>query len=168
MKKKASKLQTRHVVEVRPMSAEDVSQASGVHAQAFTRQTRSCEWLQCTLNAFPRMLCHAAIQKETIAGYIVWSQKSGFRPEAVVELEQIAVIPSLQGQGVGKILIEQSLQQVREHLYDRGSTLKHVIVTTRADNYAQTLYKQVLGAEVEATITNLYSADEVIMIARNV
>ena len=42
------------------------------------------------------------------------------------------------------------------------------MVTTRADNAAQRLYKRVLGAEVEATITNLYSADEVIMIARNV
>ncbi len=114
------------------------------------------------------MLCYVATQNETVAGYIVWSQKSGFRPEAVVELEQIAVLPSLQGQGIGKLLIEQSLQQVREHLDDQGSTLKHVIVTTRADNYAQTLYKQVLGAEIEARITNLYSADEVLMIARDV
>ena len=114
------------------------------------------------------MLCYVAIKNETIAGYIVWSQKSGFRPEDVVELEQIAVLHSLQGKGIGKILIEQSLHQVRERLYENGSALKHVIVTTRADNHAQTLYKQVLGAEVEATITNLYSADEVIMVARNV
>ncbi len=150
------------------MSPDDLSQASEVHAQAFIRQTRSYDWLRCTLNAFPRMLCYVAIKNETIAGYIVWSQKSGFRPEAVVELEQIAVQPLLQGKGIGKILIEQSLQQVREQLNDWGSTLKHIIVTTRADNYAQALYKQVLGAEVEATITNLYSADEVIMVARNV
>ncbi len=163
-----SELQMRHVVKIRPMNAEDLSQASEVHAQAFIRQTCSNEWLQCTLNAFPRMLCYVATQNETVAGYIVWSQKSGFRPEAVVELEQIAVLPSFQGQGIGKILIEQSLQQVRAHLDDRGSTLKHVFVTTRADNYAQTLYRQVLGAEVEATISNLYSADEVMMIARNV
>jgi ribosomal protein S18 acetylase RimI-like enzyme len=150
------------------MSVEDLSQASEVHAQAFTRQTLSYDWLQCTLNAFPRTLCYVAIKNETIAGYIVWSQKSGFRPEAVVELEQIAVLPALQGKGIGKILIEKSLQQVRARLYENGSALKHVIVTTRADNHAQTLYKRVLGAEVEATITNLYSADEVIMVARNV
>lgn len=168
MMKKVSEIQECLEVKIRPMSAEDLSQASEVHAQAFTRQTLSYDWLQCTLNAFPRMLCYVATKNETIAGYIVWSQKSGFRPEAVMELEQIAVLPAFQGIGIGKILIEQSLQQAREHLSSRGSTLKHVIVTTRADNYAQTLYKQVLGAEVEATITNLYSADEVIMIARNV
>jgi ribosomal protein S18 acetylase RimI-like enzyme len=168
MKKKASEIHIPLVAEIRAMSAEDVSQASEVHAQAFTRQTLSYDWLQCTLNAFPRMLCYVATRRESVAGYIVWSQKSGFRPEAVVELEQIAVLPSLQGRGIGTLLTEQSLQQVREHLYQRGSTLKHVIVTTRADNYAQSLYKQVLGAEVEARITNLYSADEVIMIVRNV
>ncbi|MEF1228663.1 N-acetyltransferase, partial [Vibrio fortis] len=34
--------------------------------------------------------------------------------------------------------------------------------------FAQQLYKSTLGAEVETTISNLYSADEVLMIARNV
>lgn len=156
-------------MSIRPMGAEDLSRAAEVHAQAFARQTLSYDWLQCTLNAFPRMLCYVAIKEnETVAGYIVWSQKSGFRPDAVLELEQIAVLPTYQGMGIGKILIEQSLQQARKHLYNRGSMLKHVIVTTRADNHAQRLYKQVLGAEVEATITDLYSADEVIMVARNV
>ncbi len=168
MKKKVLEIQAHIATNIRPMRVEDLSQASEVHSKAFIRQTLSYDWLQCTLNAFPRMLCYVAIKNETIAGYIVWSQKSGFRPEAVLELEQIAVLPSLQGKGIGKILIEKSLQQVRERLYENGSALKHVIVTTRADNHAQTLYKQVLGAEVEATITNLYSADEVIMVARNV
>ena len=166
--KKVSEIQRRPGVKIRRMSSEDLFQASEVHALSFTRQTHSYDWLQCTFKAFPRTLCYVAIKDETIAGYIVWSQKSGFRPEAVVELEQIAVLPSLQGKGIGKILTEHSLQLVREYLLEQGSTLKHVIVTTRADNYAQTLYRQVLKAEVEATITNLYSADEVIMIARNV
>lgn len=42
------------------------------------------------------------------------------------------------------------------------------MVNTRADNFAQTLNKKTLGAEVEVTIPDLYSADEVIMIARYV
>lgn len=37
----------------------------------------------------------------------------------------------------------------------------------RADNYAQSRYRNILGAQVEATIANLYSADEVVMVARN-
>lgn len=48
------------------------------------------------------------------------------------------------------------------------AVLKHILVTTRADSYAQRLYKNVLGAEVEAALANLYSADEVIMVARNI
>jgi ribosomal protein S18 acetylase RimI-like enzyme len=42
------------------------------------------------------------------------------------------------------------------------------LVSTRTDNQAQKLYRKVLGAEVEATIKNLYSADEVYMVARHV
>ena len=45
-------------------------------------------------------------------------------------------------------------------------TLKAVVVTTRADNAAQKLYRKTLGAEVEATIASLYSGDEVLMVAR--
>ncbi|CAH6831302.1 hypothetical protein VCHA56P521_160050 [Vibrio chagasii] len=85
-----------------------------------------------------------------------------------MELEQLAVLPSAQGQGLGKKLILDSLRQVKQKLSEQGSTLKHVLVTTRADNFAQKLYQSTLGAEVETTISNLYSADEVLMIARNV
>jgi ribosomal protein S18 acetylase RimI-like enzyme len=56
---------------------------------------------------------------------------------------------------------------MREHLRERGAHLKAIIVTTRADNNAQRLYRDALGVEVECTIKELYSADEVIMIARN-
>ena len=49
-----------------------------------------------------------------------------------------------------------------------GVKLKHVIITTRADNYAQRLYRVTLGDEVEGTIRDVYSWDEVIIIAKNV
>ena len=65
-------------------------------------------------------------------------------------------------------LIKESLSLFSEQLSLRGSSLKHVLVTTRADNYAQSLYESALNAKVEATITNLYSADDVLMIARDV
>lgn len=101
------------------------------------------------------------------SGYI-WNQKSGFRSEAVVELEQIAVLPSHHGKGIGSSLIEETLPLVKYQLTKQGSVLKHVTVTTRADNHAQKLYRDILGAEVEATIANLYSGDEVLMVARNI
>ncbi|WP_338049718.1 GNAT family N-acetyltransferase [Psychromonas antarctica] len=105
---------------------------------------------------------------DEITGYIIWLQKSGFRPAAVLELEQLAVSPNFQGQGIGRKLINESLPLVKKQLLLHGSTVKHIWVTTRADNFAQALYKKTLGAEIETTIKNLYSADEVLMIARNV
>jgi ribosomal protein S18 acetylase RimI-like enzyme len=103
-----------------------------------------------------------------VAGYIIWAQKSGFRSEVVLELDQLAIHPDFQGKGFGKQLIMQSLAMVKKTLTSRDAVLKHIIVTTRADNFAQALYKKTLGAEVETVIRNLYSADEVLMLARNV
>ncbi|MEZ9301106.1 GNAT family N-acetyltransferase [Vibrio splendidus] len=150
------------------MTKADLDGAALVHQAAFVRQQNSLEWLQCNLNASPRFLNFIVESEGEIVGYIVWVQKSGFRPEAVLELEQLAVLPSAHGRGFGRKLILDSLPQVKHQLAKQGSTLKHVLVTTRADNFAQKLYQSTLGAEVETTISNLYSTDEVLMIARDV
>lgn len=150
------------------MEENDLEQVSALHARAFSRQRHSAEWLSCTLKAYPRTLCFVIEQNSQIKGYIVWAQKSGFRPEAVIELEQIAVDPSLQNNGLGQHLISHSLSQVESCLTLWGSSIKHIVVSTRADNHAQKIYRKALGAEVEATISNLFSADEVYMVARNV
>lgn len=150
------------------MERDDLLKASSIHKEAFVRQRLSFEWLECSLNAFPRFLSFVAELENSLVGYIIWSQKSGFRPEAVLELEQVAVLPKHHGQGIGRELIEESLPLVKDQLAKQGSTLKHIVVTTRDDNHAKKLYRNTLGAEVEATISNLYSADEVFMVARNV
>lgn len=153
---------------VRLMTEQDLNDASLVHQAAFVRQQNSYEWLKCTHNAFPRMLCCIIEFEGNIVGYIVWAQKSGFRPQAVIELEQLAVHPDYQGKGFGQTLIKDSLELVKSQLHKQGSTVKHILVNTREDNHAQSLYRKVLGAEVEATIKDLYSANEVFMIARNI
>jgi len=150
------------------MNQADLADAAIVHQEAFPRQTNSYQWLECNLKATPRYLLYVAEINQQIIGYIIWVQKSGFRPEAVMELEQLAVRADSQGQGIGRQLIIHSLERVRKQLASQNSVLKHVIVTTRADNHAQELYKTTLGAEVEAVISNLYSADEVMMIARDI
>jgi len=153
---------------VRSMREDDLAEAAMIHTNAFPRQRHSKAWLSCTLKAAPRTLCFVIEQGHQIQGYIIWAQKSGFRPEAVVELEQIAIDPSQQNRGLGQLLIEQSLQQVKEQLGSVGSSVKLILVSTRADNHAQSIYRKVLGAEVEATISNLFSGDEVYMVARDV
>jgi len=150
------------------MGDQDLEEASLVHKEAFKRQCHSYEWLRCNLNAYPRIICFVAVKENSIVGYIIWSQKSGFRRETVLELDQIAVLKRYRCQGIGRKLIEDSLSEVRNKLKNQDSVLKHIIVTTRADNDAQELYKKTLRAEIEVTITNLYSSDEVVMIARNV
>jgi len=154
-------------VKVRSMSPDDVSGAAAIHAQSFPRQMLSRDWIDSNLRAFPKVMGYVADLDDCLAGYIFWTQKSGFRPDAVLELEQIAVHPEKRKHGVAKSLIKDSLLLVRLQLASQGATLKHIIVTTRSDNLAQELYRKSLGAEVEATIRNLYSADEVIMVSRN-
>ena len=155
-------------MNVRIMKESDLNKVAQVHTNAFTRQRHSKEWLSCTFKASPRTLCFVIEQDNKIQGYIIWAQKSGFRSEVVLELEQIAIDPSQQNMGFGQYLIEHSLSQVKDKIASLGSRVKHVLVSTRADNHAQQIYRRVLGAEVEATISNLFSADEVYMVARNV
>ena len=56
------------------------------------------------------------------------------------------------------------------HTIGHGAILLtcHSIDISYLHDYAQKLYRKMLGVEIEATITDLYSADEVVMIRRNV
>lgn len=154
-------------VIIRKMIDEDIEQVALVHQRAFPRQHDNRTWIECNYRAYPRMRYFVAETEGQIVGLIHWTEKSGFRPEAVLELEQLAVDPDFQGQGVGKQLILRSLPQVNRCIRERGARLKHIFVNTRADNFAQKLYRNTLGAEIEATIKALFSGDEVYMIARN-
>lgn len=156
-------------MNIRPLNNNDIDKTAKVHEAAFVRQTLSKEWIDSNSRAHPRVQYYVAEDSEhEIVGYIQWVQKSGFRHEVVLELEQLAVLPEYQGKGIGTKLIKESLPQINCQLAGRGAKIKHIIVTTRADNYAQKIYEKTIGATVEATIRNLYSADEVVMVARDV
>jgi len=150
------------------MTEQDIEQAAQVHASAFPRQTFSKDWITCGFRAFPKIQFFVAEQQGQIAGVAFWTEKSGFRKEAIVELEQIAVHPSMQGQGIGMALIQQSLPAVAAKVAERGATVKHLLVNTRADNYAQQLYKKAMGAVPAARISGMFPVDEVYMIAKDV
>ncbi|MDJ0722538.1 MAG: GNAT family N-acetyltransferase [Desulfobacterales bacterium] len=156
-------------MNIRPFEMKDLTATSEVHKAAFIRQTRSYEWIECNSKAYPKsQIFVAENHKMEIIGYIHWCQKSGFRSEVVLELEQLAVHPRHKGKGIGTKLIKDSLPQVQRQLKSRNAVIKHIVVTTRSDNDAQKLYKKTLNAAVEATISSLYSADEVFMISRNI
>lgn len=65
---------------VRFMLAQDVPAAALIHQVAFPRQQYSQQWLQCSFKAAPRTFCLVAEKRGEVVGYIIWAQKSGFRP----------------------------------------------------------------------------------------
>lgn len=144
-----------------PTDAEDIA---AVHQETFVRQQRSLDWIRAGLAAYPRLMTYVVCTDGQIAGYAVWAQKSGFREQAVLELEQAAVRPHMQGQGLGKTLLQQSLAQVRHELGRNGQTLKALWVGTAADNPAQKLYQNVLGVQTVAALPGLYRQPELIML----
>lgn len=150
---------------VRATQLEDIEQIAALHKAAFVRQKDSETWVKATWSAYPRMLTYVLVHDDELAGFIFWAQKSGIRPLAVVELDQVVVRPDCQGRGLGEQLIRESLSFVRSYLTANDQTLKSVLVSTRADNQAQRLYAKVLGARVVAEIDGLYSATEVFMLA---
>jgi ribosomal protein S18 acetylase RimI-like enzyme len=154
-------------VRIRPCSEADLDAIADIHAQAFTRQGHSREWITCNARAYPRMRFYVAELEGEVCGFILWTEKSGFRDDVVLELEQIAVAAAYRRRGIGEALVVQSLPDVAKQLAARSAMVKAVVVSTRADNDAQRLYRKTLGAEIEASVPSLYSADEVLMVARN-
>ncbi len=150
---------------VRQAQFSDFKAIAAVHREAFPRQHDSEVWVKATLAASPRMLAFVLVLENSIAGYIFWAQKSGIRPSAVLELDQIAVLPNFRNMGYGEHLIRESLAMVNEGLSANGQSVKSLLVSTRADNDAQRLYTKALGAKVVASIDGLYSATEVFMLA---
>jgi GNAT superfamily N-acetyltransferase len=103
-------------VRIRRYSESDLAAVADVHAEAFTRQLDAKAWI---------------------------TEKSGFRQDAALELEQIAVAPPYRKRRIGERLVVQSLPEVAKQLAAR------------------------CGAEIEARLPSLYLADEVLMVARN-
>jgi len=156
-------------VVVRKLESQDIDQVVPIYREAFpgesTPDTANI-WFGCNLESFPQKICFGAWRGNVLVGYIVWTEKGGFRSEAVWELEQIAVSSKYRNEGIGSKLILDSLEHVKSHTAKRGAVLKLIMVTTNVKNPAHRLYERVLGATNEAVIRELYSGDEQIMVAR--
>jgi len=151
---------------IRKAVESDVAVIAHIHRQAFPRQRDSEKWVSATLAAEPRFFVFVAKVESVIVGYIFWAQKSGFRAEPVLELDQVAMLDAYRGKGYAEKLIRDSLAAIETELRCSDQTLKAVLVSTRSDNKAQRLYTKVLGVEIVATIDELYSATEVIMLSK--
>jgi ribosomal protein S18 acetylase RimI-like enzyme len=152
---------------IRRAAAKDIEDAAKVDELAFPRQTFSKDWLDCVFKSFPKSQLFVAERAGEIIGLVFWTEKIGFRKEAVVELEQIAVHPDYQGRGIGIYLIIRSVILVAEKIAERGAKLCHILGNTRVNNNALKLYKT-LGAQPIGKISGLFSADEVFLSINNV
>lgn len=153
--------------EITSLTERDLPAAAVIHRDCFPRQKHSQQWLACALKAYPRNWVYLAKRDGNVLAYMIWAQKSGFRQDVILELEQIAVSPDYQNQGIACELIQRSLLSVKEQLATRGASINVIIVSTRADNHAQRLYRKALGAEVVASVSGLFAVDEVYMLAKS-
>jgi ribosomal protein S18 acetylase RimI-like enzyme len=112
------------------------------------------------------MLYWVAEDRKEIRGYILWVEKGGFRKEAVLELEQIAVDAAFRRKGIGTTLVRESLKGLRSILHDRGSSLKLIEVTTGTEQGAVDFYRRTLGAELVARLPDVFRGDEIVLFAR--
>ena len=148
------------------MSEDDISDVANIYLKCFHGMNdidKVKEWIYLKHISYPINRYYVIDKK----GYILWAELGGFRKDAVIELEQIAITPEEQGKGLGSMLIRESLKDVIRELDARGSTLKLVKVTTGTENAAQRLYKKVLNARAVAVIPDMFRGDEVILIARS-
>jgi len=154
---------------VRRMTKKDIEDVVEIAALSFhgmRDREKGRKWIECNFNCYPRMQYFIAEEDGRVVGYILWVEKGGFREEAVLELEQIAVRPECRGRGIGTALIKESLEEMKRCLKERGSKLKLVLVTTGVENRAQRLYKKTLNAEMECVIKDMFRGDEAILVAR--
>ena len=154
---------------VREATHSDLPAIARIGAESFSGlrpPERATQWVASCFAAFPRMRYWVAELDGNIVAYILWVEKGGFRDQAVVELEQIAVSPALRGRGIGHELVTESVKSIEQHIRNRGGVLKLVEVTTGSEQHAIDFYRQTLGAEVVAQIPDYFRGDEFVLIAR--
>jgi len=151
------------------MREQDIGQVTRIYLQCFKGMREfklAKKWITLRHNSSPASQFFVATLGKKILGYIQWVELGGFRKDAVLELEQIAVSPDHQGQGIGEKLVKESLKQVSSYLSSRKSSIKLIKVTTATTSEAQKFYRNVLKAKPVAVIPDFFRSDEAILIAR--
>ena len=151
------------------MREEDIIQVTRIYLQCFKGMQEfklAKKWITLHHNSFPASQYFVATLNKKILGYIQWIELGGFRKNAVLELEQIAVSPDHQGQGIGEKLVKESLKQVSSDLHRRKSSIKLIKVTTATAFETEEFYKRVLKVKRVAVIPDFFRSDEAILIAR--
>ena len=148
-------------ISISKVKSTDIQSIASIHQLTFIRQKDSYQWVGSTVAAFPRYLCYVITLNASVVGYIFWAQKSGFRSEVILELDQIAIHPDFQKKGLSKRLIQESLKLVQTELEQYQQTIKNILVNTSQENKAKKIYENVLVAKEVAVISGLFRLPEV-------
>ena len=150
-------------MEIGKAKKEDVESIAGIYKACFPKELNHKLWVESSFGSYPRGVYYVISIEGQICGYILWCVKNGFRDKTIIELEQIGIHPSSSGKGLGRTLIEVTLNKFKEHLSRLGHNVGAIIVTTSEGNFAEKLYQSTLGVSRAALITGFGSGDEIIL-----
>ncbi|MBU1167198.1 GNAT family N-acetyltransferase [Patescibacteria group bacterium] len=156
---------------VRKAKKEDLDRIIEISLNCFSQDNKdeqeAYRWVSATFAASPRVVYFVAEADGQVAGYINWMHIGGFR-SGVVELDQIGVHSDFQGQGLGQVLLKESLKTVKKMSQEElGVPIRVVKVDTATTNAAKGFYEKHLGAKEEAVLKDFfYGEDEAIMLKR--
>ena len=150
-------------MEIREAKEEDIERIAGIYKECFPKEENHTLWIASSFRSYPRGVYYVISIEGQLSGYILWCVKNGFRDKTIVELEQIGIHPDSSGKGLGRALIEITLNKFKDHLSSLGHNVGAIIVTTTEGNFAEKLYQSTLGVSRAALITGFGSGDEVIL-----
>lgn len=148
---------------IRQANKSNINGISKVYAVCFPREVNHEIWVTSCFNSYPKSVYYVCMDNNDTQGYILWSVRNGFRANAIIELEQLAVHPEQAGHGIGRKLISESFKLFKSHVAGLGLDVGSVMVTTSEGNYAEKLYKSTLGVTRNGIIEGYGSGNELVL-----
>jgi ribosomal protein S18 acetylase RimI-like enzyme len=106
-------------------------------------------FIACHANRIPRFLCRIFGFFGRIYGFCSWSVEDMEDGEIILKLSFLAVAGKCQKNGVGKKLLLDSLDEVREFWTARGKRVRSVFLNVKETNEALEFYRRVLEPDQE-------------------
>ena len=148
---------------IRKAVPSDIRGIAGIYAACFPRELNHELWIRSGFNAYPKGVYYVLSVDDKLCGYILWCAKNGFRSRTIIELEQIGIHPDFTGKGLGKRLIEDTIDKFSEHIHALGHDVGAILVTTSEGHFAERLYRSTLGVSRVAAISEYGSGTELIL-----
>ena len=148
---------------IRKAQKADLVRIAEIYAACFPREESHFEWIDAIYHSYPKGVYYVLEVNNEVIGYILWCFKNGFRKKSIIELEQVGVHPDFSGKGFGRVLIKDSFDEFKALVKEQGFVVGALLVTTSEGNYAESLYKSILGVETASKIQGYGSGNELIL-----